>query len=420
MTLSFAGRPKYNDTLIDYQQHHIFKAPYQNVTVPRSEKINPDDIANELNLNQDHVQDSFNSIPWNVNDGKQLAAGPINVWNQRNKNGKSKGTSSNQPLFHPEGGWQISWDAKIPEEYYAQNRIPIRYTNNVETQREHYENPIISFPQTGKFMLIDKTITSVTPTAVYETKSQPNIDVKKLNAKGEYTALSGFDYFVEGVPILGPVTSLSEKNIVSMSNFDSSFHHAPVKPSNVILTDKTSASVSNFDSSFQHAPVKPSNVILTDKTSASVSNFDSSFQHAPVKPSNVILTDRPIGSLSGFYSSNDVEQVANIPVNLKDRPDTSHSFSRVNAEHEGEIEIQTKHLNDRHIFTSNTAPIKNQNSNEFFDETFHGVLNPSKNYYALDNTFDAMPTNLKPSQSFQSRNNSIRVQQEPIQTVPWY
>lgn len=393
------GRPKYNDTSVDYQVPHILKAPYQSVMVPRSEKVIPDDVVNELNETNEYTSDNFNTIPMghNIAATTNYGHGPMSHTGLKKsrRSNRPKGYMGEEPFFHPEGGWQITFpDAKLPEDYYAVNRRPIRYTELPENL-EHWEDPLVMFPSTGKFRLTERDVVPVAPTAVYEIEK----------------------------PELGQTSRpLAYKGNVSVSGFTSEFEGElpnPIRPTKYIQNKSILSILPPVFSTYIKVAGKKIPIRFRDPNYVAVQASDSEAIDVPLPNGSTIkLKDYQWTVVQNVDS--EVELIIELPVNLKERPDVSFSLSQISSAFEGYIEKKTGRLTDSRIDTVMSAPVIDQNRNEYLALAPVPELEPSKMYYAVDNAFEIVPGNLLPTQAVLKDNPRIVVQPEVAGTAPWF
>jgi hypothetical protein len=393
-----SGRPKYDDTFIDLSTPHILKAPYQSVVIPRSEAVNPDDILNELNETKEYTSDAFNVIPWGTNIAASVNYGHgsnSNAAVKRLRKGMVKGYMGQQPFFHPEGGWQYTWeDAKVPEDYYAENRRAVRYVE-LPDQIDHWEDPIIAFPSTGKHRFKERDIIPVVPTAVFEV-AMPEMGVpsRPMVYKGS-VSLSGIDLSYGPMELPNPtrvIKYVQNKNIkhVLPQIYDTFIKIAekkiPIKfkdPNYVVMQASDSEAI---------------DIPLPDGTSFKLRDYQWMVMQ------NV---------------DSETELIFEIPVNLKDRPDVSHSLAQISAEYEKDVEKQAGRLGNSYMELSRTAPIVDQITNQYIESAPVPELHSSKAYYTVDNALEAFPDGLMPTRAVLRENPRIVVQPEPAGTYPW-
>lgn len=391
------GRPKYDNTFIDVQVPHILKAPYQSVIVPRSEKIIPEDIINEVQESGEYMSDSFNTIPTarNIAASTNYGHGPMaNSGIKQFKRGKPKGYMGEEPFFHPEGGWQYTFpDAKLPEDYYAENRRPVRYVEIPETL-DHWEDPLVMFPSTGKFMLTERDIVPIVPTAVYEV----------------------------GKPEVGQSSRpLAHRGMVSVSGFTSEFETElpnPIRPTKYIQNRNILSILPPVFTTYIKTAEKKIPIRFKDPHYAAIQASDSEAIDVPLPNGNTIrLKDYQWTVVQNVDS--EVELIIELPVNLKDRPDMSFSASQIDSAFDGYIEKKEGRVTDARISTTQTAPTIDQVRNEYITVAPVPELYPSRTYYPVDNALEAFPNNLLPTRSFMKDNPRIVVQPEVVGTAPW-
>lgn len=413
----YAGRPKYDSSSIDYQTTHIPKAPYQSVVLPRSEKVNENDVSNRVNETIEYTRDSFNNIPWDMNVGQKMASGPINAWNSRNI--PNQRNHANQPRFHPEGGWQITWDAKLPEDYYAQNRKGIRYVD-LPSQIEHSENPLISHPLIRKFQLAEKELVPIVPSAVYEI-GRPEIGLSRpLVYKGN-VSLSGFDTSIESIPVKALTRPLVYKGNVSLSGFDTNVQSEAPNPLQTstfihnkhilnVLPPVYGTFIKVFDKKIPIRFKNPNHVVLQASDSEAI---------------DIPLPDGKTVKLKDYQwvvvqnVDSEAELIFEIPTHLKDRPDLSFSLSQITSAYENDVEFHTQKLNENRIQIGKEAPVVDQLLNQYIDQSSVGTLTNSRNYRSFDNTFDSLPSNLAPTKLMKLQ-DKMKVETEITATAPWH
>lgn len=413
----YAGRAKYDSSSIDYQTTHIPKAPYQSVVIPRSERVNENDVSNRINQTIEYTRDSFNNIPWDMNAGQAMASGPINVWNSRNI--PNKRTHANQPRFHPEGGWQISWDAKLPEDYYAQNRKGIRYVD-LPSQIEHSTTALINHPLVGKFQLAEKTLVPIVPSAVYEI-GRPEVGLNRpLVYKGN-VSLSNFDTNLESIPVQALTRPLVYKGNVSLAGYDTNVQSESVNPHQVstfihnknilnILPPVYGTYIKVFDKKIPIKFKNPNHVVLQASDSEAIDIPLPDGKSVKLKEYQWILVQNV---------DSEAELIFEIPTHLKDRPDLTFSLSQISSAYENDVEFHHQKLNENRICVGKEAPVVDQLLNQYIDQSSVGQLTNSRSYYSLDNTFDALPSNLAPTKLMKFK-DKMKVETEVAVTAPWH
>jgi len=401
-----SGRPKYNDTFIDYREPHILRAPYQSVVIPRSEMVNPDDVANETTDTSEYTSDFFNVIPTGTNIAASIGYGhgPMNSnagIKRYHKPGDAMGGYRPEPFWVPEGGWAIDWsDAKLPEDYYAENRRGTRYVELPENL-EHWEDPLVMFPgsanpSAGIPRLRERDVIPIVPTAVYEVEEVSiGSAARPLVYKGS-TSVTGMsvDFEAEALPNPMQVAKyIQNKNLLSI---------LPPVYSTYIKMDN------------QIIPLK-----LKDPRYLAIQAQDSAAIDIPLPNGNSVkLRDYRWTVVQNINS--ETELIFEIPPQLKNRPDISHSVSQITAAFEGYIEKKDGKISDKRINTVNTAPIVDQVYNQFLASGAVPELAPSKTYYTVDNALEVFPGGLAPVRAELREKPKLYAQPEPAATAPWF
>jgi hypothetical protein len=394
------GRPKYDDTFIEgFSEPHVLKAPYQSVMVPRSEVIMPEDINNEMLNNNEYTSDCFNVIPTATNIAASIGYGhgPMsNTWIKHSKRGKLKGYMGQEPFFHTEGGWQITWDdAKLPEEYYADNRRAVRYVDLPENF-EHWEDPLIAFPSTGKIRLTERDIVPIVPTATYEIgKPDMGVPSRPVVFKGT-VSLSNISptFEQEALPNPTHITKhIQNKNIISVL--------PPVYSTYIKIDDKK-------------IPIKfkdPNYVVMQASSSESID--------IPLPDGRLIkLRDYQWSVVQNVDS--ETELIFELPVQLRNRPDVSHSLAQLSAAFEKSVDKWDGKISDSRLNTTWSAPVIDQLRNQYIEMGNVPDLHPSKIYYSIDNALEVFPDELLPAKAALRENHRLFVQPEPATTAPWH
>lgn len=394
-----SGRPKYNDTYIDMSTAHILKAPYQSVVAPRAEKVNPADILNELNVTTEYTSDHFNVIPWGTNISANVNYGlgtNANSSVKRSKNG-TKGYRGQEPFFHPEGGWQFTWDAKLPEDYYAENRRAVRYVELPE-HNEHWEDPIIAFPSTTStahnYRFRENNLVPVAPTAIFEIDVPTTVLSARQTVYKGRVSLSGIDAPNEQIELPNPT-----RTVKYIQNKNIRYVLPQVYETYIKIAEKK-------------IPIKfknPNYVVMqaSDSQAIDVPLPDgSSFKMRDYQWTVVQNIDA------------ETELVFEVPINLKDRPDLSYNLSQITADYEKNVEKQHGRTGNSHTEFAYSAPVTVNPQNQYI-ETVPAELQPSRTYYSIDNALEAFPTTLEPTKAVIRENSRIFVQPEPMGTFPW-
>ncbi len=392
-----SGRPKYNDTYIDMSTAHIFKAPYQSVMAPRAEKVIPADVINELNQDTEYTSEHFNVIPWGTNIASNMNYGHGTNANRSVKTSKNgtKGYMGQEPFFHPEGGWQFTWDAKLPEEYYADNRRGVRYVELPENI-EHWEDPIIAFPNTNahNYRYRTSNIVPVAPTAVFEIDIPTTVLSARQTVYKGRVSLSGIDAPNEQIELPNPtriVKYIQNKNIK---------HVLPqVYETYIKIAERK-------------IPIKfknPNYVVMQASDSQAIDiplPNGSSFKMRDYQWTVVQNVDA------------ETELVFEVPVNLKDRPDLSYNLSQITANYEKTVEKQHGKTGESHLNLTYSAPVHPVDQSQYIEQNVPELF-PSKTYYTVDNALEVFPSSLEPTQAVLRKNPRVVFQPEPIGTFPW-
>lgn len=395
------GVPKYDDTIIDYQEPHILRAPPRSVMFPRSESANPADISNELAESGDYIAEYINVIPTGFNPAVTVGYGgnamTNNGWIKRyRKPGKAKGTISYEPQWAPEGGWAYDFEGiiKLPEDYYSELRRPVRYVD-LPVVEEHSEDPLIVFPSTGKHRLKSKDIVPIVPTAVYDINQPERKDPAKIVYRSATPLLNITPDFNPNNPTnpLEITKYIQNKNITSIL--------PPIYSTYLKIDDKV-------------IPIR-----LKDSKNLVMQAYDS-------EPLNIPLPDGSTFKLKEYTwkvvqgIDAETELIFEIPTQLKNRPDVNHALSSYDSSYEKYVENANGRIVNKIKSDNVTAPIMTQSYNPYVQYSNVHELTPSKIYYNVDTGLEAIPShNLQSVQVELRQKPNTYVQPEPNFTVPW-
>jgi hypothetical protein len=429
MSGGIIGRPKYDDTFVDISYPHVFKAPYRSVIAPRSDKIDPSDIHNEVFENTEYMSDSFNAIPQGTNIAASIGYGHSAISSNANLKrigrNKPKGFQGSEPFWNPEGGWMIEYsDKKLPEDYYSENRRAVRYTT-LDAIEDHWEDPMVIFPSTGKTRIRERDIVPVAPTAVYEI-GIPEFEGRKPTVYKSTSAVTGMtvDFGPEDLP--NP-TQIS-KYIQSQNLFS-------------ILTPLYSTYIKMGE---KIIPVKfkdPNRVALQAQSSLPIDIPLPDGTNVKIKDYRWVVVQNV---------NSDSELIFEIPVQLRDRPDISHTISQISAAHEMYLQKEVGQIQHRrvgksvntpivdqqynqyldtsgrpsvseeeHIRVSTNAPITDQHYNDYIESGGVHMLSDSKHYQSVTNAIEALPGGFVPVRAEIRQKPQINVQPLPGFTMPW-
>lgn len=422
------GKPKYGPEFIENRdESHILRAPYQSVMIPSSEKVFSEDVLHEQADGGEYLSDFFNAIPiaTNIAASVGFGYGPMNNnagIKRYRKPGKAKGGYRPEPLWNPEGGWQFDWsDMKLPEDYYAENRRGVRYTELPENI-EHWEDPLVVHASTGKFRLRERDLIPIVPTAVYETNDLPFIGEpsKPVVFKGA-TAVSSMTSEFEAEELPNPTQTtkyIQNKNILQ------------------ILPPVYSTSIQMGET---RVPLR-----LKDPRRLVLQAYDSQPIDVPMpNGTSIKLKDyrwKVVQAVDGT-----TELIFEIPPQLKDRPDVAYTVSQISSAYEGTVDTQTGRVFQRFGNVQNApvistyeqavdthtgrtvqrvgnvqnAPVVSQVYNQFIESGMPSELAPSKVYYNVDNALEVFPEGLAPVRAEIRSKPQMYVQPEPNFTYPW-
>lgn len=375
--MAISGRPKYDDTIVDYSVPHIFKAPYQSVMAPHSEKVNVADTITELiGESKEYTYDLFNTIPTNTNVGASVnyGHGPLSNGNIKRyrRTGDSRGLMAKEPFLHPEGGWMYTWpDAKVPEEYGPDNRRAVRYVD-APPVIEHWEDPLISFPTTSSTRIItDRFIVPVVPNVVYSGKE----DFEKLNPIRISKQIQNSHILSVLPPVYG--------NFLKIDNQMVPLHFKD--PNYVAMQASLGMPL--------EIPLPDGKVVkLKDYKWTVVQNVDA-----------------------------ETQLIVELPPHLKEKRDMSFTLSNFSGQSERNVEKELRALTDKKQYSSHNAPVIDQTFNQYLSLGGTPNIHPSKVYYSVDNALETIPNgDLEPVQAQIKSKPTLYVQPEPAATAPWY
>lgn len=406
-----SGLAKYGTYSFDYQTPHILRKPYESVMAPRSERVSTEDVSHEVQDSGEYMSDNFRAIPTGVNPAASIGFGHGPMQNsgiKRVRKGKLKGYAGQEPLYHPESGTvHHPEDAKVPEEFYADNRRPTRYVELPENI-QHTEDPMIMFPRTGSQRFTEKHIVpvSVTPSVVYEVDNKPNIGewAYSLSKRGHVNLTPNFNPIYETGVLPNPTRA--EKYINNNRIITS------------ILPPVFSTFIKIADKKIKLRHKDPHYFALQASESAELNIPFPNGQSFKIR-------DYQWNVVQGHDAN--YEFVIEVPVQLQNRPDLAVSIqalenvygsTRVDKNSDGRI-------TDRRLTMSQTAPALDTTTNQYVAPgEMYNELRPSKVYQSVDNAFDAIPrmngdmdTRLGSSRI---KANRIYVQPEPDRNAPWF
>ena len=368
MSGGIIGKPKYDDTVIDISYPHILKAPYRSVMAPRSDKIDTSDINNEIYETKEYMSDRFNAIPQGTNIAASIGYGhSINSSNSALKKmgkNKPKGFQGAEPFWTPEGGFMVEYsDKKLPEDYYAENRRPVRYTtlNPIE---ERWEDPMIMFSSSkGKMNIRESNNVTVIPTAVYEF-GMPEFEGRKPIVYKSTSSVTGMsvDFDPEDIPNPTQISKyIQSKNLFNiLTPMYSTFIKLGEKVIPIKLKDPNYIAL-------QAQSSLPIDIPLPDGT-------------------NIKLKDYRWIVVQNVNSES--ELIFEIPVKLKERPDIAHSISKISSAYENYTHQKgSGKIQHNRIQVSNSAPVVDQRyNNQYLDSKGRPAISTEEEHIRFSNS----------------------------------